>query len=147
MKRERRERRAVETLFKELVGAPRKKFPRSAVELNASRRRGLYVIYDRRGRVAHVGRTPKAKDGIVQRLRNHMRGQSSFVAHHLKGDGSRLWRDKFEFRWIVVRGGRYPFGHRWSVATHVRDVTPAQMKEAMQAMSHGKEAGTSARGI
>lgn len=37
-------------------------------------------------------------------------------------------------------GDRYgqledPFGHHWSVATHVRDVTPAQMHEAMQAMS------------
>jgi PhnB protein len=33
-------------------------------------------------------------------------------------------------------GDRYgqledPFGHRWSVATHMRDVTPAQMREAM----------------
>ena len=37
-------------------------------------------------------------------------------------------------------GDRYgqledPYGHRWSVATHVRDVSPAQLSEAMQAMS------------
>lgn len=37
-------------------------------------------------------------------------------------------------------GDRYgiledPFGHRWSVATHVRDVTPDEMKQAMQKMS------------
>src|ERR1700733_10856232 len=37
-------------------------------------------------------------------------------------------------------GDRYgqlddPFGHRWSVATHVRDVTPGEMREAMQNMS------------
>jgi PhnB protein len=36
-------------------------------------------------------------------------------------------------------GDRYaqledPFGHRWSVATHVRDVTPAQMREAIESM-------------
>jgi uncharacterized glyoxalase superfamily protein PhnB len=36
-------------------------------------------------------------------------------------------------------GDRYgqvedPFGHRWSIATHVRDVTPEQMREAMRAM-------------
>ncbi|MDE1182783.1 VOC family protein [Paraburkholderia sp.] len=36
-------------------------------------------------------------------------------------------------------GDRYgqledPFGHRWSVATHVRDVTPQEMKAAMEAM-------------
>jgi PhnB protein len=34
-------------------------------------------------------------------------------------------------------GDRYgrlkdPFGHSWSVATHIEDVTPAQMKERMQ---------------
>jgi uncharacterized glyoxalase superfamily protein PhnB len=34
-------------------------------------------------------------------------------------------------------GDRYgrledPFGHRWSVGTHTRDVSPEEMKEAMQ---------------
>ena len=34
-------------------------------------------------------------------------------------------------------GDRYgqiedPFGHRWSIATHVRDVAPADMQKAMQ---------------
>jgi uncharacterized glyoxalase superfamily protein PhnB len=37
-------------------------------------------------------------------------------------------------------GDRYgkledPFGHHWSVATHKRDVTPEEMKEAMQKMA------------
>lgn len=36
-------------------------------------------------------------------------------------------------------GDRYgkledPFGHQWSVATHIRDVTPQEMQEAMQRM-------------
>ena len=36
-------------------------------------------------------------------------------------------------------GDRYgivedPYGHRWSIATHTRDVTPAQMQQAMQKM-------------
>jgi PhnB protein len=36
-------------------------------------------------------------------------------------------------------GDRYgviedPFGHNWSVATHTRDVTPAEMKKAMEQM-------------
>jgi PhnB protein len=38
-------------------------------------------------------------------------------------------------------GDRYgrvedPFGHHWSIATHVRDVTPEEMREAMQKMAH-----------
>jgi uncharacterized glyoxalase superfamily protein PhnB len=40
-------------------------------------------------------------------------------------------------------GDRYgvledPFGHRWSVATHVRDATPAEMQKAMQEMCKGE---------
>jgi uncharacterized glyoxalase superfamily protein PhnB len=39
-------------------------------------------------------------------------------------------------------GDRYgaledPFGHRWSVATHTRDTTPEEMKEAMAKMASG----------
>ncbi|MET3131232.1 PhnB protein [Oxalobacteraceae bacterium GrIS 1.11] len=39
-------------------------------------------------------------------------------------------------------GDRYgvlvdPFGHHWSLATHVRDVTPEQMQEAMQNAGSG----------
>jgi uncharacterized glyoxalase superfamily protein PhnB len=41
--------------------------------------------------------------------------------------------------WDTPWGDRYgqfrdPFGHSWSVATHVRDVTPEQLREAMQAL-------------
>ena len=39
-------------------------------------------------------------------------------------------------------GDRYgkledPFGHHWSVATHVRDLTPEEMKQAMASMQKG----------
>ena len=27
-----------------------------------------------------------------------------------------------------------PFGHHWSVATHIRDVTPEEARQAMQKM-------------
>ena len=55
-------------------------------------------------------------------------------------------------------GDRYgqiedPFGHRWSIATHVRDVAPADMQKAMQqqmcadqsAQSNGHDAGVRAQ--
>jgi uncharacterized glyoxalase superfamily protein PhnB len=40
-------------------------------------------------------------------------------------------------------GDRYgklqdPFGHHWSVATHLRDVTPEEMQQAMQKMASQK---------
>ncbi|HEV2675479.1 MAG TPA: VOC family protein [Aliidongia sp.] len=41
--------------------------------------------------------------------------------------------------WDAPWGDRYgqfrdPFGHSWAVATHVRDVTPEQIREAVHAM-------------
>jgi PhnB protein len=30
-----------------------------------------------------------------------------------------------------------PFGHKWSLGTHVRDVSPEEMKKAMEAMANG----------
>lgn len=43
-------------------------------------------------------------------------------------------------------GDRYgvledPFGHHWSVATHTRDVSPEEMREAMQKMDGCSNAG------
>ena len=42
-------------------------------------------------------------------------------------------------------GDRYgqledPFGHRWSIGAHVRDVSPEEMRQAMQNMEQGGEA-------
>ena len=42
-------------------------------------------------------------------------------------------------------GDRYgqiedPFGHRWSIATHIRDVAPAEMQKAMQSMCSQQKA-------
>ncbi|MBP6902446.1 MAG: VOC family protein [Burkholderiaceae bacterium] len=37
---------------------------------------------------------------------------------------------------------RDPFGHQWSLATHLRDVTPEQMREAMAAMGPGDPCAT-----
>jgi PhnB protein len=43
-----------------------------------------------------------------------------------------FWGD----RYCVVTD---PFGHKWSFATHVKDVTPAEMQAAMKvAFSHQK---------
>jgi uncharacterized glyoxalase superfamily protein PhnB len=41
-----------------------------------------------------------------------------------------FWGDRYG---IVVD----PYGHQWSIATHVKDLTPEQMMEGMKAMSGG----------
>ena len=95
----------VSTLFAELMESPLQRFPRFGQELIAPDLQGVYVIYGPRGKVLHVGRTSRAKNGIAQRFRNHMGASSSFTKKYLKGDGSKL-RGKYRFRCLVVKNPR-----------------------------------------
>lgn len=101
-----REQETVRRLFAELMRSPLETFPAFGDKLHAPDRQGVYIIYDPRGRVVHVGRTPKAKRGISQRLRNHMAAASSFTNQYLKGKGSAL-RSEYTFRCLVVQSPRH----------------------------------------
>ncbi len=112
-----RERDAVRTLFGALLRSPFQTFPLARSPLDAPRGKGVYVIYDPKRRVVHVGRTPKARGGLAQRLKDHMSGASSFTVQYLKKHGSKL-RGRYGFRCIVVRNPRllayleaYAIGH------------------------------------
>ena len=89
----RRDLATIRSLFDELLRAPLQAFPAHREELCAPKQQGVYVIYCPKGQVLHVGATPKAKNGIAQRLRNHMSAKSSFVRQYLNGDGSQLRKD------------------------------------------------------
>jgi uncharacterized glyoxalase superfamily protein PhnB len=58
------------------------------------------------------------------------------IAAQAQKAGAKITQPVADMFW----GDRYgsledPFGHRWSVATHVRDVSEAEMAEAMRKMS------------
>lgn len=92
----------VGALYTKLIRSKHTEFPSRGGKLHAPNRQGVYVIYDPRGAVVHVGRTPKAKHGIAQRLQNHMAGASSFTEKFLKGYGAKL-RGKYTFQCLVVK--------------------------------------------
>jgi excinuclease UvrABC nuclease subunit len=100
-----REPKKIAGLFAALKGARLRKFPARREHLDAPTEQGVYVIYSPHGKVLHVGSTPRAKNGIAQRLRNHMATQSSFTVKYLCKDGSRL-RKGYEFRYLVVTSQR-----------------------------------------
>ena len=104
-RKQKHEHEKVKALFTQLMDSPLQTFPPLRGELNATDQRGVYVIHHPRGKVAHVGRTPRAQGGIAQRLRDHMSGNSSFVIQYLKGNGSQL-RGRYRFRFIVVNSKR-----------------------------------------
>jgi hypothetical protein len=69
----------VQRKFADLIRSELRKFPDARQKLEAPTERGVYVIYGPRGEALHVGGTPRAKNGIRQRLTDHLHARSSFT--------------------------------------------------------------------
>ena len=77
---------------------------------------------------------PKALRGTPVTIHLYVDDADAFAARAVRA-GAQLLMPVSEQFW----GDRYgvlqdPFGHKWSVATHVRDLTPEQMTQRMKAM-------------
>jgi uncharacterized glyoxalase superfamily protein PhnB len=80
---------------------------------------------------------PKALKGSPVTIHIYVEDVDALVARAEKA-GAKVTMPVAEQFW----GDRYgkledPFGHHWSVATHVRDVGPEEMKKAMASMQKG----------
>lgn len=92
-------------LFERLIAQPKVAFPRKGDAVTASKRPGVYII--RRGRkVLHVGRTVRGSQGLCQRVRNHLHGNSSFTVNYRGGYAKRLRQGGHTYQWLVVEKGR-----------------------------------------
>jgi PhnB protein len=81
---------------------------------------------------------PKALKGSAVVIHLYVDDVDAFTAKAVAA-GAKITSPVNDMFW----GDRYgqledPFGHRWSVATHVRDVSPVEMQEAMKNMSQKK---------
>jgi hypothetical protein len=92
-------------MLKKLGKQPKHSFPQLREHLAAPATHGVYVIRDSAQTVVHVGRTYRGRNGLSQRLYNHLRGQSSFVQVYLHGHGSDL-RDGYTFQYLEVPDNR-----------------------------------------
>jgi hypothetical protein len=88
-------------LLAELLRSQAYAFPRERGRLNAPSGPGVYLIYDPRGRLAHVGRSAPGKNGPRQRLRDHLQAQFPFTKEYLKGDGSKL-RRRYKYKYLII---------------------------------------------
>lgn len=80
------------------------------------------------------GLGPKSLKGSPVTLHLYVEDVDAFVARAV-GAGAKITMPVADMFW----GDRYgqledPFGHKWSVATHTRDVGPDEMQKAMQQM-------------
>ncbi|MGO9006068.1 MAG: VOC family protein [Beijerinckiaceae bacterium] len=78
---------------------------------------------------------PKSLKGSPVVIHLYVENVDEFVARAVAA-GAKITMPVAEMFW----GDRYgqledPFGHRWSVGTHVRDVDPEEMRQAMQKMA------------
>ena len=97
--------KAIKAKLRRLLVSRMWRFPSAGERLAAPDQQGVYIIYDPKGRVSHVGRTIRGKRGLYQRLNNHLHGRSSFVIKALNGRGARL-RGGFKFRYITIENSR-----------------------------------------
>src|SRR5689334_796132 len=78
---------------------------------------------------------PKSLKGSPVTIHLYVENVDAFAAQAVAA-GAKITMPIADMFW----GDRYgkledPFGHHWSVATHQRDVTPAEMQEAMKNMT------------
>jgi hypothetical protein len=92
----------VKGLFDQLCKQQKKSFPKFRQSLDVPSMPGVYVIREGEA-VLHVGRTLRGKDGLNQRLKNHLHGSSSFTDKHLKGNGATLREDGYTYQYIEVK--------------------------------------------
>lgn len=99
------ERDRIQQLLDALEQASITPFPSGGESITVPKKLGVYVIRDPTKSVVYVGRTTRAKNGLHQRLRNHMAGKSALVRLHLNGDTSRL-REGYSYQFLEVENDR-----------------------------------------
>jgi len=95
----------VKKLFDELCAQPTRSFPQHGQRLNTSKKPGVYIIR-REKTVLHVGRTLRGRDGLYQRLKNHLHGSSSFTEKYLKGKGATLREVGYTYQYLELEDAR-----------------------------------------
>ena len=74
-------------------------------KVKVSIKQGVYIIYNENGKVLHVGKTDDGKEGLNQRLYNHLTNGSSFSKKYLKVMNMNL-REVGMFKFLEVENDR-----------------------------------------
>lgn len=94
----------VHKLFTKLINSSLVKFPQKGkVEITIEH--GVYIIYSPKKLVLHVGKTHRGKNGLKQRLQNHINNSSSFSKQYLNKKGKVL-REGYKYKFIIVKDPR-----------------------------------------
>jgi len=95
----------IKILFDKLCAQPKRSFPQYRKPLDAPSNPGVYII--RKGEtVLHIGRTMRGRNGIRQRLMNHLHDLSSFTDKYLKGNGAILRQEGHTYQYLELEDAR-----------------------------------------
>ena len=100
-----KESKTIHQLLQELISSESHFFPPYRQRLKAPTEHGVYIIYNSKDEVVHVGRSVRGKNGLHQRLIDHLQASSSFANNYLEGDGSKL-RNGYKFKYLVIHEDR-----------------------------------------
>jgi len=99
-----KEQEKILVLHKKLVASKSHKFPCKG-KIEVSIKQGVYIVYNNKKTPLHVGKTNDGKNGLDQRLLNHVRNQSSFSKLYMQINNVSL-RDWGEFQFIEIEDAR-----------------------------------------
>ena len=94
----------ISSLHNQLLNSNTYSFP-SSRKVDVSLWQGVYIIYNKKGKILHVGRTRGGEDGLNQRLYNHLTNNSSFSKNYLRAHQIKL-RQIGRFKYIKVDNAR-----------------------------------------
>ena len=122
--------KAFNAVEKARLPGPDGKLMHAAVQIGNS----TLMLVDENPRYGMLG--PKALKGSPVTIHLYVKDVDGTVAQAVSA-GAKVTMPVADMFW----GDRYgqledPFGHRWSVATHVRDLSAEEMREGMAKMSH-----------
>lgn len=98
------ERERILRLYNELIKSPLHVFPTKG-KVVVSSKHGVYIVYGENNKVLHVGMTPYGKNGLNQRLYNHITKTGVFYREYLQPKNLCL-RGKGKFRYIEIQNPR-----------------------------------------
>lgn len=95
----------IENYFERLLNRKPHNFPKKGESLkNITSKHGVYIIYSSNyKKILHIGRTYRGKNGLEQRITNHLHKSSSFMKYMI--EKKKFTPDKLrkcKFRYIII---------------------------------------------
>jgi len=88
-----------------LLREPTHTFPAERIKLDITLKQGVYIIYNSKHKVVHVGKTNSAKGGLNQRMNDHLGKNSSFTKNYLKPNKVDV-RKGYYFRYLEIENSK-----------------------------------------